>query len=486
MRFAINPLVGQIRLSDARRVEPSPHLERRTQGTLQIESVGPVRVTPITAPSGDGLGVVVGDAIDLDAGRRVAGAIEAPEAPLDAVVDSLYRRLAGTFLIVTSLPEARRAYLDCIGGMPLVYSPDRQLAGSTTGMILDESDYVARFDRRLFEDLGILGQGWFPAGLTAHRGVYRLLPNHYLDLDSWTTQRHWPDGPIDERDDPDEVCRSISGEVYKQIEALLELGPIAMALTGGGDSRAVLSSIRSLASRLDFVTIDARTGTSDRDVAIASTLAKRFGLRHTVIEPTFATSDQEHEWLYRTGHCVGDQNRRLHPTVRPMDHYAFFVGGLGGEIGGGFLWRDGDGPDDTIDPGLLESRFGNPRSPAVHDAIAEWLRSTEGFDAYATLDLAYLELRMGCWGSPQNHATLWERTFHPLMTRRCFEAMYALPVDWRRHGRATRRIVELAWPELLEVPINSRGVVRDALDLLRRTLLHPELVVRKLRKAGRI
>ncbi len=38
--------------------------------------------------------------------------------------------------------------------------------------------------------------GYFSFGLTAFAGVERLLPNHYLDLETFAPQRHWPRAPF--------------------------------------------------------------------------------------------------------------------------------------------------------------------------------------------------------------------------------------------------------------------------------------------------
>ena len=39
-------------------------------------------------------------------------------------------------------------------------------------------------------------EGMYPLDMTPRYGVERVLPNHYLDLRSWRTVRHWPKRPL--------------------------------------------------------------------------------------------------------------------------------------------------------------------------------------------------------------------------------------------------------------------------------------------------
>ena len=73
---------------------------------------------------------------------------------------------------------------------------------------MDDTACQARFDKYLFDALGVDGEGWFPAELTAHHGLHRLLPNHYLDRHSWSVQRSWS-GPESPARDPATVFAQI-------------------------------------------------------------------------------------------------------------------------------------------------------------------------------------------------------------------------------------------------------------------------------------
>ncbi len=102
------------------------------------------------------------------------------------------------------------------------------------------------------------------------------------------------------------------------------------------------------------------------------------------------------------------------------------------------------------------------------------------------LDLAYLELRMGCWGFAPSYASVTPLRLHPLISRRSFVAMLSLPPDWRRmqdrSNRMIQAVVRQGWPELLDLPISRYGDYRDRTGLVLRALRQPHLVTKKLRK----
>ncbi|MEO1425145.1 MAG: hypothetical protein AAFV09_18500, partial [Pseudomonadota bacterium] len=106
-----------------------------------------------------------------------------------------------------------------------------------------------------------------------------------------------------------------------------------------------------------------------------------------------------------------------------------------------------------MDADQIVPRFGMPANPAVRAAVEAWLPSIAHIrDPFLRLDLAYLELRMGCWAFAQAYVAPGLPEVSPMISRRCFQAMLSLPPDWRRGNRMILDSVRLAWPELLELP----------------------------------
>ncbi len=484
--------------------------------TISIAYYEGICITRVIDARGSSVGVLIGHPIDLDSRRMVentlvlsrelpAPAVDAGAQPdrarapviqtefatfapritrpdaLDALIEEEIYRLGGPFLFVLDCCSERRIYLDACGSMSIVYDPAARVAASSAGALLDRESYAARFDQALFDHLNIAGSGWAPSGMTAHRGILRLLVNHYLDLDSWSQVRHWPTVPVVETSDPVEAIRVVTHAARAGIDALREAGPTALTLTAGSETRLLLAACRDIAEDLEFVTIDAAD--TSLDAIQATNLAEKFGLRHTRLPAIISTETQRQEWMAQTGHCASGAASRLFSTLISLEGRIYcLVGGLGGEIGRGFFWRPTDRADTPITTSTLIARMGLPRDKSLARATETWLQALLPCDAFLTLDLAYIELRMGPWAYAAAYTSPNLLQVSPLVSRRSFSAMLSLPPDFRASNRLITDGIRLNWPELLSLPINKYGDYRDYFVKIRRILRDPRVVSRWIRK----
>lgn len=433
-------------------------------------------------------GWLFGYPIDLDGKTMLTAAAphrlaqhrgEDTDAFAEAVLSSLGGRF--TWLFVTD--GVARIYLDCGGSVPVVYDPEAKIAGTTATAILRDDEYEDRFDRALYDAMRIDRDGYFPAGLTAHRGVIRLLPNHYLDLETWMARRHWPDGPIPKLDDPDAGLDRLIATLRGQLEALIA-GPqrVAQALTAGQETRMLLGVARPYRDQIDFVTVVG----GDRhaiDSIMSRKIAAEEGLSHRELTRVRSSAEERDALIRRGGHAIAEANSWYAPSILPIAESHRFFGGAGGELARGFFWQPGDTDATEITPDRLTDRLGQPRVPALRDAMAQWIAGLpQGISALDVLDLAYVEHRMGPWSGAQfcNDPTLVR--YAPLMTVPTARIMLGLPDDWKRQERMAVRVLEKTWPELGRFPYNSAGWFRDRLSKLQRVLSDPGLILRKLRK----
>lgn len=429
------------------------------------------------------LGCFLGHAIDLDRSHLLTTTqtttLDVDALDVTALEDHLYGH-GGSWLFVLDTPRHRRLYLDADGTLSVVYDLEARRAASTASALLSPDDYVRRFRRDLFDQLDVAHEGWFPTGLTAHRDVERLLCNHYLDLDAWTVHRHWPVEGLGPRLDLHEAAQRITDATASACRAVLPLDPVC-SLSGGNETRFVLAAMRGMQDRVTFVTVDGPS--TRRDVSLARRLASRFDLDHVEIPVRWATPEQQAAWLRKAGHAIGGSNVLTHPTIWGMERrHRIQLGGLGGEIGRGFLWRATDGDDVPLDATDLVPRLGLPSPPEVTAATATWFDGVRDFSPLTQLDLAYLELRMSAWAFAQtytNRARL--PLIHPMISRESYRCMMAVDPASRRDGRYIRVGIRQQWPELLDFPINRYGDARDALQWLSRAT-DPRRVLKKVRK----
>lgn len=451
--------------------------------------VGPgLAVTKLVDSAGHPAGVILGHAIDLRS-KRLLGDIWQAQRALEPEIAIFVRdvlwSLGGQFLLVLATESMTRLYPDCSAQVPCVWDEAAKQAGSSAHALFDELQYHERFDGQMFAHLDVRREGWFPAGLTAHTALERLLPCHYLDLNDWRMYRFWPvQAPAEVKDARAAVCDMVR-LVRSQFEAVIgsEMR-LALGLTAGRETRALLACARPFVDLIDVVTVVG----PDRhvtDSAIARRIAKDTGITHRELPRMTASIEEQQRFVRRGGHCNSDTNSWFHPSVRPLAESHMLAGGLGGEVGRAFFWRATDREDTEITPALLINRLGLPATPVLLARIASWLSALPPMNAYNKLDLAYLEMRMGPWYAVQFCSDPTVRRIAPLFTYPGLEILLGLPESWKRQNLFAEEIIRSCWPELLQYPFNSLGLVRDLQIKLQKLLSNPTVLRKKLRKLRR-
>lgn len=437
------------------------------------------------------------------AGRLIGGFVGAPVDPENAVLissefqtrreltddidhfieDEIYR-LAGRFVFILDIEGARRIYLDAMGSMPVVYSAARRAAASTGVNILGEDDRQDLFRSESYKTLDVEREGWFTGTITAHKTIDRLLPNFYLDLDSYTTHRHWPLEAIPESRDPEQVCAGIAGNVAAQIQAYLKAGEVSACLTAGNDSRIVLACARDVADRIRFATVG--FSGARMDIGVSRVLAKTFGLKHEVFAPVAADDAEIGLWRKQTDYGIGGPLIRYHPCSARIAGKGVYLGGFGGEVGRAFFWGKRDSNSAGLTAKSLYASLGLPFDQASFDSVSDWLKTVSHFPVTLQLDLAYIELRMASWHFASAYAANQRAEVHPLGSRANFAGMLSLPAEWRIEKNGTNEmitsIIRQSWSELLSVPINGAGAMGLLLTKLGKAVRNPAVVSKKLRK----
>lgn len=434
---------------------------------------------------GSAVGWLLGYPIDRDRGAMLRGPLDLVaevDRSFSAISEAVLNRLAGSFLAVVVLGAETQVFPDADATMGLVYEPGTRRAASSAELLLQER-YFEALDHDLIAAFDAKRDGWFTAGLTAHRGVFRLLPNHALSLSSYQARRHWPATLPAYEADTRKTVRAIGEEVARSTAAIIQEGPAVCALTGGFETRALLAANRDNRQAMSWVTV--ATPGSALDLELARRLVRISGIEHRTLRAIKATPRQMEQWTKGAGHALGGMNQLYHPAVAPLAGLTL-VGGLGGEVGRGFLWPADLAADTPIDAGYLLNRLKLPAHPMLMERVTDWLGGLQpGLDAFQTLDLAYVELRMGPWAFGQGYQTGGPVSQHPLISRAQFLRMWSLPPEFRRESGMMRALITEFWPELTQVPINAYGDWRDRIEVIRKALRRPDRAWRKAKQIAR-
>lgn len=355
------------------------------------------------------------------------------------------------------------------------------MAGATAAAILSSDEYQSRFRKELYEKLDVARDGWFASGLTAHRGVSRLMCNHRLDLQALTAIRHWPVVAPQRSDNETEVLTELIRTVRSNLHVIFDNFRAALSLTGGGNSRALLSLLRERRGSLVTYIVAVDSPNSKLDVHLSSMIAKKFGLDHRILAPFPHDPEAAQEWHFRCGHVRGGINPEIYTALRRLGDREAVMDGLGAEFGRCFFWKASDKADTPLTAETITRRFGMPVCDEIVEATGRWLSEAPNGDAFFILDLAYQELRNSAWSYANSYEDPLLLHFSPFSSRRSVNALYELPVSTKRSDGFRRAMIQMNWPELATIPSNKYGDVRDLLRVAKSVTNMPT-VKKKLRK----
>jgi len=467
------------------RIGKSPAQGAVAVGDFCVETGPGIGCYELSDHSGRNMGVLIGFPIDLTQNCMVERDHTLAfdhTGDHDLFAEQLIETLAGRYLFVSAGQDGVRIYPDSTAMVPCVYDPVAQVAGCSADSLLSDAEYDARFLHDLSQTLDLENFGWFPGGLTAHQGIERLLPNHCLDLNTWTAHRFWPRTELQTAPDPAENVAEIIDLVQRQIRIVQDSGRrVALPLTAGRDTRMLLACARPMKDDIDVVTV-AGADSHAMDTIMSAKIAGGVGLNHRLLPRTEASAEERDAYLRRGGHCVSDGNSWYFPSVAPLIDRHIFMGGAGGEIARAFYWQSGDTAETKLTGEQLSGRMGCRHVPDLIDRLSKWIADVPVQDTRKLLDLVYVEQRMGPWSSAQFPCDPNLVRFAPFLTHRCVELMIGLPPGWKRSGQLTDEIVQQGWPELGRYKYNSLGPVQDAAMKARQAISNPSLVTRKLRK----
>ena len=393
-------------------------------------------------------------------------------------------KASGRFLaVVLSDQLSGRIYPDAGASLSLVYAPaQRSAASTTTALHLGLGD-AAQYRQSKANMPPLKANQFLPAGLTSDENILRLMPNHFLDVQSWEARRYWPAEMIRRVSDAEAttLAKQIAVNTQNTIDALAAEYELSSGLSAGRDSRMVLACARNVIERVEFITFNYKDPAKFADVHIACKLAKQFRLHHRVLDLIDPPADMKAEYLYRVGYTnnAGKTCDFYDACHRLVDMKRATLSGFAGEVGRAFYWKpDEDGkPAKALETADLLSRMhlssdANLHDANLHAAMDRWRASMpDDLDAYMLLDLMYQELRLGCWASPQLYAAApFAANVMPLSHHESFAAMMAMLPQYRRQQKMADDVINAAWPELLDVPFQVLTGWRDLLRRIKRRL----------------
>lgn len=405
--------------------------------------------------------------LDRDA-ESVAGLVEAT------------RTLAGRWICIATGDEGAAIVRDACGLREVFYD-----TSDADGLwCASQPDAIARLRGLEKDPRAVAGfeqadyartddEHWWPGDATAWAEIRALLPNHVLDLPTGSAWRPAPSRIV--RRELDDAAAEGAEILALLARSVTSRGPQTLPLTAGMDSRTLLAASRAHLDSLHVFTFTRPTMPSSHpDLRIPAQLSRRFGFAHRVArrpgkaEPGFAAA-----W-FGNASPASMQACRIASALAP-DYPAGHgsICSLGSEIARGGIHLLAGRPT-PLDGAGLARMYGMGDNRFAADRFDEWLSSAWPYAVDAgidVLDLSYWEQRVGRWAA--NAMTQWDTLFerHPLFScRSLLDALLSVDEE-HRDIRLHERMIELLWPELLELPVNPEpkpSIARRSLQQLSR------------------
>lgn len=381
--------------------------------------------------------------------------------------------LNGSFIVESLSPLPHRLYPDAGGTIPIVYCPSSGRLASSAGMMMNPAEYEERFLRDRYNRLigNEISGAWIPGFLTAHEGLWRLLPNFFLDLQTWEVRRFWPKKEnIHATISVEDAGQSVAADLRGYVNAVAAQFPtIANTLTAGFDTRIILSASRDVCEQCEFFTF----GTKDHglDPVVAEKIARKLGLKHRFLEPVLSSEKDKEQWDILVGHSTHEVNRNLYKTLSLLTSDVMLTG-MYGETGRSRLYQK---ELDRIEKASITDRFVAGRISAPMDdaevvaTLNAWLKTIDWAPNWKILDLAFNELRFGGWAMAQATAARGVQfTLIPFAQYSVQEAFMNVRPSEKTTSELFHRIGTLLWPEAMEFSINKFDDYRDQVKILKK------------------
>lgn len=390
------------------------------------------------------------------------------------------RTFWGRYLHFEIAGEDTKVTTDAGGLFPLVYHQKAALLASSPSLIEELADTTKHEGLTDRYNLG-KRHGWFAFGLTPRKEISRVLPNHTLNLRTFETNRNWPAREISMRlgtgeQNSGSTVERIAALIESRVKAFARNGNFRVHLTAGYDTRMLLAACKATLDNVTFQTYDLPVSVAKLDSHVAAHIAKRFGLKHRFLPYTETGDTEQSNWLYRTGYCINDNVTKMAAMEKANFDGSYTLAGISGEVGRAFYWGDDDIGATGLTVDDLLKRLRLPEIEPFLSACHSWLDSVPAGPRTWILDLAYIELRLGCWaGAAMPGHDIPHPTLSPFNSIDCYELMLSLGHKYRVQQRMCDDFIDHLWPELLSVPVN-RAVGLQKLRFLKKeaSLLLPK------------
>jgi hypothetical protein len=349
---------------------------------------------------------------------------------------------------------------DAAGLRQVYYSlADTIWCASETGLLANalnlqfDSEAVAQTK---IKDCRIWGVYWWPGDTSAYKEVKILLPNHFLNLQTGSVHRYWPNTKIKDLTFQDGVAQSahILRSLIKSAQLRYEL---ALSCTAGWDSRLMLAACKDVKEHLYCFTVTYDHYTKHTpDLLVPTVLLKKLGLKLNVLPYAENISSSFEKLFNESSPSIDPEGfADIQALFEQYPHKRLCISGDVAEITKCY-YKSHQQSHDHIDAFALADISNMGRYPFALGAYDRWLASVNNCTVNI-LDLFCWEQLAGRWQARKGGTfDFVHESFNPYNCRTLIEIMlgvdekYRQPPDYVFH----KELIATLWNEVLSEPIN--------------------------------
>ena len=286
-------------------------------------------------------------------------------------------------------------------------------------------------------------------GTTPFHHISKLIPNFYYDVEKKRSERFFPNHPLIPGSVTD-IAQNAIHVMEKIIESMTKRKRVALALTGGWDSRILFAASLKHRQSIDYFILNHKTKLCDIDIEIAEKISDEFSIKLEVIDYDLSENDLDHT----EQPILWKANINQQKLAKIVQHHYpnhYIINGTVSEIAKNFydpLPHLLSLHDISFITGVKSGRYETA-------AVSKWMETIN--DHLHILDYIQWENKMPNWaGSVRSNTNPYFTSISPFNNR----YLLSLLLSTEREARDKyfhllyRDILNLVNPRLTEIPVN--------------------------------
>jgi len=367
--------------------------------------------------------------------------------------------LAGRWILFATVNGQFRMYPDAGGTKSAFFTVDLPQSelwiGSHPMLIGDQLGLAVNYEV-MEEFYRHKVQNSWVGEITPYDDIVQLLPNHYLDLETGQSVRFYASSTCPHYDF-DTAVNKIGQILHGTLTAVFARRPVAMPLTGGYDSRALVACAGDLRKKFQFFHIS-DAAEPFHEIPIAKKVSRKLDIPFAVMHQKRFTKEFREILRANIGDMWWEYGINKIYTFSEFDHQWFVaMGNMAELIRRCSYYRNGIPPLD-ISPELLAQKSGYAGNPVAIKAFSKWKACAPMDSNIHVLDFFYWEHRIGNWLAMVFNGLDTVCEAIPIYNnRKLFEVGFAVDNKYRTEPsyELFREISYRYAPETVGVPFNT-------------------------------